>query len=70
MQQINTGYYVQLTDRSKQRIMFSASTGNFDKEDFLKLWELVGRKILEQLKNSDDNEGYQMNFEIEASKLI
>jgi hypothetical protein len=67
--EVNSGYYIQLIDRTEQRMLFSASTGNFDKEDFAKLWDLVGKRVYDKLQNSKNDQGHRINFEIEASKL-
>ena len=72
---INYGYYLSLSDEYRSRQLFSASTGNFEDDDFLKLWELVGRRVLASLKaaeigsNDEPDNGRKLSFRIEATKL-
>jgi hypothetical protein len=52
--------------------MFSASTGNFNDDDFIKLWEIIGKTVLNRLKSADKDEtgdGRKITFRIEAVKL-
>lgn len=42
---IKKGFFLEMTNRSTQRIVFSAATDELEKETFDKLWSTIGDNV-------------------------
>lgn len=61
---IRKGLYIEMSNRSTQRIVFSAATDELDKDTFDKLWAAVGDNVY----NHRDEEQMQY-YEIRVSPI-
>ncbi len=61
------GYFIELTNRSTGRMCFSAATSDLSKEEFTRLWTLIGGNIYTQQTASERDRWNQ--FELRISPI-
>lgn len=58
------GYFIELANRSTNRVVFSAATADLSKEAFMKLWNAVGESIHGTQQRSEADRWNQFEMRI------